>query len=293
MSGGRPRPVSMAAACLRASPVRFPARKALGAPNGLRPLCGRRTRQIPACTFADFALIGFRSSRAAKLREDTRKGVEVLVGAAQSGRLCTPTEHRRNGRAATSHAARRADDVVEARVRNGHPLRPPARTMKHFGPDFRLEVSRARCRHLLGDMWIAPRSETREIGDSSHMSGATEGMASGLHRESRSMPSCVSYRSNFFHARREGRCRRLTDSVEKVGRGCRIRNNRIEEVSHSDQGCALDWLFGSKLRCGTLKIFFQHYRPTRDIRSGHELQASEVQLACQQAMQAACSTQHR
>jgi hypothetical protein len=125
------------------------------------------------------------------------------------------------------------------------------------------------------------------------MSGATEGMASGLHRESRSMPSCVSYRSNFFHARREGRCRRLTDSVEKVGRGCRIRNNRIEEVCHSNQGCALDWLFESKLRCSTLKIFFQHYRPTRDIRSGHELQASEVQLACQQAMQAACSTQHR
>jgi site-specific recombinase XerC len=38
----------------------------------------------------------------------------------------------------------------------------------------------------------------------------TAGTADGLHRESRSIPSRVSYRSNFFHARHESRGRRLT-----------------------------------------------------------------------------------
>jgi hypothetical protein len=48
------------------------------------------------------------------------------------------------------------------------------------------------------------------------------------------------------------------DAVEKVGRGRRARNNRIDEVCYSNQGCALDWRFESKLRCGTLKI--KHHR---------------------------------
>ena len=72
--------VSMAATTLRASLVRFLAQRALRAPNGFRPFCGFRTRQISARTSAGFTLIGFRSSCAAKLREDTRKGMEVLVG---------------------------------------------------------------------------------------------------------------------------------------------------------------------------------------------------------------------
>jgi hypothetical protein len=50
------------------------------------------------------------------------------------------------------------------------------------------------------------------------------------------------------------------DAVEKVGRGRRVRNDRIEEVCDSNQGCAVDWLVESKLRCGNLKIFFQPYR---------------------------------
>jgi hypothetical protein len=53
----------------------------------------------------------------------------------------------------------------------------------------------------------------------------------------------------------------LADVVEKVGRGCRVRNNRIGEVCYPNQGCAFDRLFESKLRCATLNIFFQHYRP--------------------------------
>ena len=41
-----------------------------------------------------------------------------------------------------------------------------------------------------------------------------------------------------------------------------MRNNRIEEASRSNQGCANYWLLESKLRCDTLKIFFQQHRST-------------------------------
>jgi hypothetical protein len=64
----------------------------------------------------------------------------------------------------------------------------------------------------------------------------------------------------------------LTDTVEKVGRRRHARNNRIEEVCHSNQGCILDWLFESKLRGGTLKIFFQHYRPEAEINCAAQYQ---------------------
>jgi hypothetical protein len=57
----------------------------------------------------------------------------------------------------------------------------------------------------------------------------------------------------------------VTDAVEKVGRGSCVRNDRIEEVCDSNQGCAPDRLFEPKLRCGTLKIFFS----TPSTRSGY------------------------
>ena len=41
-----------------------------------------------------------------------------------------------------------------------------------------------------------------------------------------------------------------------------MRNNRIEEACRSNQGCANYWLLKSKLRCDTLKIFFQQHRST-------------------------------
>jgi hypothetical protein len=59
----------------------------------------------------------------------------------------------------------------------------------------------------------------------------------------------------------------LTDAVEKVGGESRMRNNRIEEACCSNQRCANYWFLESKLRCGTLKIFFQQYRPTADMHS--------------------------
>jgi len=76
-------------------------------------------------------------------------------------------------------------------------------------------------------------------------------------------------------------------AVEKVGRRRRARNNRIEEVCHSNQGCVLAWPFESKLRSGTLKIFFQHYRSIGDtnLRGRHGRTCSKTgrqrsQLAC-------------
>jgi hypothetical protein len=56
----------------------------------------------------------------------------------------------------------------------------------------------------------------------------------------------------------------LADAVEKVGRESRRRNNRIERACNSNQRCAGDWVFESKLRGDALKIFFQHYRPDSD-----------------------------
>jgi hypothetical protein len=59
----------------------------------------------------------------------------------------------------------------------------------------------------------------------------------------------------------------LTDAVEKVGSKSRMRNNRIEEACCSNQSCANYWFLESKLPCGTLKIFFQQYRPKADFNS--------------------------
>jgi len=53
----------------------------------------------------------------------------------------------------------------------------------------------------------------------------------------------------------------VTDSVEKVGRESRVRNNRIAKACHSNQRCAGGRFLESKLRRDTLKIIFQHYRP--------------------------------
>jgi hypothetical protein len=55
------------------------------------------------------------------------------------------------------------------------------------------------------------------------------------------------------------------DAVEKVGRESRRRNNRIEKACNSNQRCAGDWAFESKLRGDALKIFFQQYRPEPDL----------------------------
>ena len=59
-----------------------------------------------------------------------------------------------------------------------------------------------------------------------------------------------------MHNRRPQR----VDTVEKVGHESRVRNNRIEEACYSNQRCAGDWFFESKLRGNVLKIFFQQYR---------------------------------
>jgi hypothetical protein len=53
----------------------------------------------------------------------------------------------------------------------------------------------------------------------------------------------------------------MTDTVEKVGREGRVRNNRIEKAYYLNQRCVGDSFFESKLRGGTLKIFFQQHRP--------------------------------
>jgi hypothetical protein len=60
-----------------------------------------------------------------------------------------------------------------------------------------------------------PKAEMTPVNPGGGLLGSAS-MAGGLRRESRSMPSRVSYRSNFFHARREGRCRRLTRSGHRV-----------------------------------------------------------------------------
>jgi hypothetical protein len=70
--------------------------------------------------------------------------------------------------------------------------------------------------------------------------------------------------------------RRGSRAVEKVGRGRCVRNDRIEEVCHSNQGCVLDWLFESKLRCGTLKSFFNTIDPERTSAAFYSITASVI-----------------
>jgi hypothetical protein len=62
-------------------------------------------------------------------------------------------------------------------------------------------------------------------------------------------------------AARATECLLLADTVEKVGRESRVRNNRIEKAYYLNQRCVGDSFFESKLRGGTLKIFFQQHRP--------------------------------
>jgi hypothetical protein len=71
------------------------------------------------------------------------------------------------------------------------------------------------------------------------------------------------------------RWQELTDAVEKVGRESQLRNNRIERACNSNQRCASDWIFESKLRGDALKIFFQHYRPTPDSRPENMIAAQQ------------------
>jgi hypothetical protein len=63
----------------------------------------------------------------------------------------------------------------------------------------------------------------------------------------------------------EGWRRVLTDSVKKVARKSRVRNNRIKKRRHSIQRCASGWFFESKLRRQPLQIFLQHYRSTSEV----------------------------
>jgi len=50
--------------------------------------------------------------------------------------------------------------------------------------------------------------------------------------------------------------------LKKVGHENRVRNNRIEKACLSNQRAPAASLVESKLRCDTLKIFFEQYRPT-------------------------------
>jgi hypothetical protein len=54
------------------------------------------------------------------------------------------------------------------------------------------------------------------------------------------------------------------DAVENVGHvhENRVRNDRIERACLSNQRAPAAGFFESKLRCDTLKIFFEQYRPT-------------------------------
>jgi hypothetical protein len=69
----------------------------------------------------------------------------------------------------------------------------------------------------------------------------------------------------------------LTDAVEKVGSKSRMRNNRIEEACCSNQSCANYWFLESKLPCGTLKIFFQQYRPQAEV-AGERIRRTDCEI---------------
>jgi hypothetical protein len=52
------------------------------------------------------------------------------------------------------------------------------------------------------------------------------------------------------------RCPDRVDAVEKVGRGRRVRNDRIEEVCHSNQGCASTGFLNQSCAAAPSKSFF-------------------------------------
>jgi hypothetical protein len=58
----------------------------------------------------------------------------------------------------------------------------------------------------------------------------------------------------------------LTDAVEKVGGTTPARNNRIPGDDFLTRSCAVSGRLESMLLGDPLKIFFQQYRPTTDIR---------------------------